>query len=46
MIMRRIQVTETTENKDLVQEDVQAETATEEVEQTEVQEEVELTIEE
>ena len=46
MIMRRIQVTETMENKDLVQEDVQAETATEEVEQTEVQEEVELTIEE
>lgn len=46
MIMRRIQVTETTENKDLVQEDVQAETATEEVEQKEVQEEVELTIEE
>jgi len=46
MIMRRIQVTETTENKDLVQEDVQAETTTEEVEQTEVQEEVELSIEE
>nr|WP_237497105.1 MULTISPECIES: nucleotide exchange factor GrpE [Lysinibacillus] len=44
--MRRIQVTETTENKDLVQEDVQAETTTEEVEQTEVQEEVELSIEE
>ena len=39
-------MTETTENKDLVQEDVQAETATEEVEQKEVQEEVELTIEE
>lgn len=46
MIMRRIQVTETTENKDLVQEDVQAETTTEEVEQTEVQEEAELSIEE
>lgn len=46
MIMRRIQVTETTENKDLVQEDVQAETTTEEVEQTEVLEEVELSIEE
>ncbi len=46
MRMRRIQVTETTENKDLVQEDVQAETTTEEVEQTEVQEEVELSIEE
>lgn len=46
MIMRRIQVTETTENKDLVQEDVQAKTTTEEVEQTEVQEEVELSIEE
>ncbi len=46
MIMRRIQVTETTENKDLVQEDVQAETTTEEVEQTEVQEAVELSIEE
>lgn len=46
MIMRRIQVTETTESKDLVQEDVQAETTTEEVEQTEVQEEVELSIEE
>jgi len=46
MIMRRIQVTETTENKDLVQEDVQAETTTEEVEQTEAQEEVELSIEE
>nr|WP_284705854.1 nucleotide exchange factor GrpE [Lysinibacillus sp. OL1_EC] len=44
--MRRIQVTETTENKDLVQEDVQAETTTEEVEQTEVQEEAELSIEE
>ena len=39
-------MTETTENKDLVQEDVQAETTTEEVEQTEVQEEVELSIEE
>jgi len=46
MIMRRIQVTETTENKDVVQEDVQAETTTEEVEQTEVLEEVELSIEE
>lgn len=44
--MRRIQVTETTENKDLVQEDVQAETTTEEVEGTEVQEEVELSVEE
>lgn len=46
MIMRRIQVTETTENKDLVQEDVQAETTAEEVTQSEVQEEVELSIEE
>lgn len=46
MIMRRIQVTETTENKDLVQEDVQAETATEEVERSEVQEEIELSVEE
>jgi len=46
MIMRRIQVTETTENKGLVQEDVQAETTTEAVEQTDVQEEVELSIEE
>lgn len=46
MIMRRIQVTETTENKDLVQEDVQAETATEEVERPEVQEEIELSVEE
>lgn len=46
MIMRRIQVTETTENKDLVQEDVQAETTEEEVAQAEVQEEVELSIEE
>nr|WP_206700946.1 MULTISPECIES: nucleotide exchange factor GrpE [Lysinibacillus] len=44
--MRRIQVTETTENKDLVQEDVQAETATEEVERSEVQEEIELSVEE
>ncbi len=44
--MRRIQVTETTENKDLVQEDVQAETTAEEVENTEVQEEVELSVEE
>lgn len=44
--MRRIQVTETTENKDLVQEDVQAETTAEEVERTEVQEEVELSVEE
>lgn len=44
--MRRIQVTETTENKDLVQEDVQAETTAEEVEGTEVQEEVELSVEE
>jgi molecular chaperone GrpE len=44
--MRRIQVTETTENKGLVQEDVQAETTTEAVEQTDVQEEVELSIEE
>lgn len=44
--MRRIQVTETTENKDLVQEDVQAETTEEEVAQAEVQEEVELSIEE
>jgi len=44
--MRRIQVTETTENKDLVQEDVQAEKTAEEVAQTEVQEEVELSIEE
>ncbi len=44
--MRRIQVTETTENKDLVQEDVQAETTAEEVESTEVQEEVELSVEE
>nr|WP_283778261.1 nucleotide exchange factor GrpE [Lysinibacillus sp. D4A1_S13] len=44
--MRRIQVTETTENKDLVQEDVQAETTAEEVTQSEVQEEVELSIEE
>jgi len=44
--MRKNQVKETTENKDLVQEDVQAETTTEEVEQTEVQEEVELSIEE
>lgn len=42
MIMRRIQVTETTENKDLVQ----AETTEEEVAQAEVQEEVELSIEE
>ncbi len=42
MIMRRIQVTETTENKDLVQEDVQAE----EVERSEVQEEIELSVEE
>ncbi len=46
MIMRRIQVTETTENKDLVQEDVQAETTAEEVTQSEVQEAVELSIEE
>lgn len=46
MIMRRIQVTETTENKDLVQENVQAETTAEEVTQSEVQEEVELSIEE
>nr|O69267.1 RecName: Full=Protein GrpE; AltName: Full=HSP-70 cofactor [Lysinibacillus sphaericus]CAA76662.1 heat shock protein [Lysinibacillus sphaericus] len=46
MIMRRIQVTETTENKDLVQGDVQAETATEEVERSEVQEEIELSVEE
>jgi molecular chaperone GrpE len=46
MIMRRIQVTETTENKDLVQEDVQAETTAEEVAQAEVQEKVELSIEE
>lgn len=46
MIMRRIQVTETTENKDLVQEDVQAETATEAVERSEVQEEIELSVEE
>jgi len=44
--MRRIQVTETTENKDLVQEDVQAETTAEEVEGTEVQEEIELSVEE
>ncbi|ACA41277.1 Protein grpE (HSP-70 cofactor) [Lysinibacillus sphaericus C3-41] len=44
--MRRIQVTETTENKDLVQGDVQAETATEEVERSEVQEEIELSVEE
>ncbi len=44
--MRRIQVTETTENKDLVQDDVQAETTAEEVERTEVQEEVELSVEE
>lgn len=44
--MRRIQVTETTENKDLVQEDVQAETTEEEVAQAEVQEEIELSIEE
>lgn len=46
MIMRRIQVTETTENKDLVQENVQAETTAEEVTQSEVQEAVELSIEE
>lgn len=46
MIMRRIQVTETTENKDLVQDDVQAATTAEEVERTEVQEEVELSVEE
>ncbi|WP_155591659.1 nucleotide exchange factor GrpE [Lysinibacillus cavernae] len=39
-------MTETTENKDLVQEDVQAETTTEEVAQSEVQEKVELSIEE
>ncbi|MGE7985190.1 nucleotide exchange factor GrpE [Lysinibacillus fusiformis] len=39
-------MTETTENKDLVQEDVQAETTAEEVESTEVQEEVELSVEE
>lgn len=47
--MRRIQVTETTENKDLVQEqqDVQADTTEENVEQAEVQEETaELSIEE
>ena len=44
--MRRIQVTETTENKDLVQDDVQAEMTAEEVERTEVQEEVELSVEE
>lgn len=47
--MRRIQVTETTENKDLVQEqqDVQADTTAENVEQAEVQEETaELSIEE
>nr|WP_275444001.1 nucleotide exchange factor GrpE [Lysinibacillus fusiformis] len=44
--MRRIQVTETTENKELVQDDVQAETTAEEVERTEVQEEVELSVEE
>nr|WP_245406011.1 nucleotide exchange factor GrpE [Lysinibacillus fusiformis] len=44
--MRRIQVTETTENKDLVQDDVQAATTAEEVERTEVQEEVELSVEE
>lgn len=44
--MRRIQVTETTENKDLVQDDVQAATTAEDVERTEVQEEVELSVEE
>lgn len=44
--MRSIQVTETTENKELVQDDVQAETTAEEVERTEVQEEVELSVEE
>ncbi len=44
--MRRIQVTETTENKNLVQDDVQAATTAEEVERTEVQEEVELSVEE
>nr|WP_283164593.1 nucleotide exchange factor GrpE [Lysinibacillus sp. Bpr_S20] len=43
--MRRIQVTETTENKDLVQDDVQAENVVEETEVVEEQK-AELTIEE